>query len=77
MLKSSEILSQKEVYEILKELGGEATTKQIAQRAKEKFPGLSMHSYVSNRLHKLAKNGYVKKIIKNGELRWKITAEYR
>jgi Fe2+ or Zn2+ uptake regulation protein len=69
-------MSQKEVYEILKELGGEATTRQIAIRAKEKFPGLSLYLYVSNRLHKLEKNGYVKRIIKDGKIVWKIIADY-
>jgi len=70
-------LSQKEVYDILKELGGEATTKQIKMKAREKFPGLSLYTYVTNRLHKLEKNGCVKKIIKDGEIAWKIIAEYR
>jgi Fe2+ or Zn2+ uptake regulation protein len=70
-------LSQKEVYDILKELGGEATTKQIKIRAKEKFPELSLHAYVTDRLRRLERNGYVRKIIKDGEVAWKIIAEYR
>ncbi|MEM2507679.1 MAG: hypothetical protein QXF61_11620 [Nitrososphaeria archaeon] len=70
-------MSQKEVYEILKELGGEATTKQISQKAKEKFPNLSLYLYVSNRLRKLEKNGYVKRVIKDGKIVWKIVAEYQ
>lgn len=53
------VMSQKEVYKIIAELTGEATYKQIKQRAKEKFPQLSLHQYVKNRLRKLEKKGYV------------------
>jgi len=73
----SERLSQKEVYDILRELGGEATIKQIKIRAKEKFPELSLHQYVGDRLRRLRKNGYIEKIFKDGEIHWKIVAEYR
>ena len=69
-------MSQKEVWDILKELGGTATTKQISMRAKEKFPELSLHAYVGNRLRKLEKNGYVTRIRKNKQLVWTIIAEY-
>jgi Fe2+ or Zn2+ uptake regulation protein len=69
-------LSQKEVYEILKELGGRATTREIKLRAQTKFPGLTLHAYVTNRLNKLKKNGYVKSIYENGKTVWTIIAEY-
>jgi hypothetical protein len=35
-------MSQKEVYDIIKELGGEATYREIKRRAKEKFPNLTL-----------------------------------
>jgi uncharacterized membrane protein len=69
-------LSQQEVYLILKELGGEATTKQISIRAKEKFPDATLYTYVHNRLTKLEKNGYVKRIAKGKEEFWQIIATY-
>jgi uncharacterized membrane protein len=53
-------MSQEEVLRILKELGGEATTKEIRDLAKKKFPTSTLYSYVTNRLRKLEKWGYVK-----------------
>ena len=50
-------MSQAEVYKILKELGSQATTRQISDRAKVKFPRLSLYMYVYNRLRKLEKKG--------------------
>lgn len=76
MFEKGKILSQREVYLILKELGGEATTKQISLRAKEKFPTLSLHAYVNNRLVKLEKNGYVQRTREGRNTLWKIIAEY-
>ena len=72
------VMSQEEVYKILEELGGEATTKEIRKRAKEKFPDFSLHQYVGNRLRKLEKNGYVTSISnkESRETRWKIVEEY-
>lgn len=53
-------MSQQEVYEILQKLGGKATAREISRVAFEMFPQYTLHAYVSNRLHKLEKNGYVK-----------------
>ena len=50
-------MSQEDVLEIIKELGGRATTSQIVQRAKAKFPTRTLHMYVVNRLKKLEKWG--------------------
>ncbi len=61
-------MSQDDVLDIIKELGGEATTTQIRVRAKEKFPIRSLYSYVNNRLRKLVKNKRVEQV---GE-KWKI-----
>lgn len=70
-------MSQEEVYKILKELGGEASTKQIRQRAKEKFPNASLYTYVGDRLNKLRKKGFVTRTFdKKGNAIWKIIDEY-
>uniref|UniRef100_A0A7V3KNY3 Uncharacterized protein n=1 Tax=candidate division WOR-3 bacterium TaxID=2052148 RepID=A0A7V3KNY3_UNCW3 len=69
-------MSQKEVYEIIKELGGEATYSEIKRRAKEKFPNLTLWQYVTDRLKKLEKKGYVIKIKRGDEIVWKIVEEY-
>jgi uncharacterized membrane protein len=69
-------MSQKEVYEIIKELGGEATYREIKRRAKEKFPNLTLWQYVTDRLKKLEKKGYVIKIKRGNEIVWKIVEEY-
>lgn len=52
-------MSQKIVFELLKELGGVATRKQISELAKKKYPDLTLHQYVSDRLLKLKNWGYV------------------
>ena len=69
-------MSQHEVYLILKELGGEATPRQIRERAKEKFPEYSLWQYVGDRLTKLERNGYIKRRMEDGELIWKIVEEW-
>lgn len=69
---------RQEVYKIIKELGGQATYKQIKQKAKEKFPTLSLFQYIGDRLRKLEKNGYVTHFVnKEGETVWKIIQSYR
>jgi hypothetical protein len=74
-------LSQKEIYEILKELGGEATLKEIKKRAKEKFPDLSLHLYASNRLLQLKRWGFIDfipndKYTKVNSGKYKIISDY-
>lgn len=61
-------MSQEDVLNILKELKGEATIKEIRELAKKKYSGRTLYLYVGNRLKKLERN---KQIIKNGE-KWKI-----
>lgn len=69
-------MSQYEVYKIIKELGGSATTKQISQIAKEKFPQYTLSKYVGNRLKKLEVKGYIKKTInEDNEIVWEIIEE--
>jgi len=65
-------MSQEDVFLILKELGGEAPTDQIKKIAKEKYPRRSLHGYVLNRLRKLEKWGYVKKVETEHGAVWKI-----
>jgi len=65
-------MSQKVVFELLKELGGRATLQQIKALALEKYPEYSLHEYVGNRLHKLATWGYVKR---NKDDTWEIISK--
>ena len=65
-------MSQLEVFIILKELGGKATTSMISQRAKEKFPELSLHQYVNDRLKKLRDNGYISSNAEQWDARKKV-----
>jgi len=61
-------MSQEDVLSILKELKGEATTKEIRELAKKKYRERTLYLYVGDRLKKLERN---KQVIKNGE-KWKI-----
>ena len=61
-------MSQEDILNILKELKGEATTKEIKEFAKKKYRKRTLYLYVGDRLKKLEKN---KKIVKEGE-KWKI-----
>ncbi len=61
-------MSQEDVLKILKDLKGEATTKEIREAAKKKYPERTLYLYVINRLKKLERNNQIKK---EGE-KWKI-----
>ncbi len=52
-------MSQEDVLQILKDCGGVATTKQIREKAKSKYPDRTLHSYVYDRLKRLKKWGQV------------------
>lgn len=65
-------MSQKLVYELLKELGGTAFPKQIIELAKKKYPEAKLHQYIYDRLYRLRKWGYVRK---NEDGSWSIVAE--
>ncbi len=54
-------MKQRTVYELLNELGGRATSRQISELALKKYPEYSLHSYDSDRLRKFRNWGYVKK----------------
>jgi len=70
-------MSQEEIYKILEELGGEATSGQISRRAKEKYPNLSLYMYVARRLQRLELYGVVKSEDKNRKTLWKIIDKYK
>ena len=61
-------MSQEDVLNIMKEIGGKATTEEIRRIAKKKYPERTLYLYVSNRLKKLEKN----KEIEFKEGKWKI-----
>jgi hypothetical protein len=65
-------MSQRTVCELLKELGGRATSRQISDLALRKYPDHSLHSYVSDRLRKLSNRRYVKK---NEDGTWETVAK--
>ena len=68
-------MSQDETYKILQELGGFASITQIRDRALEKYPNYLLFTYVTNRLKKLEKKGYVRRVIRKeskGRPFWKI-----
>lgn len=69
-------MSQADVYEILKSLGGEATVAEIRTIAKKKFFG-TLFLYITDRLKKMEKQGIVKKNSSNGKItKWKIIREF-
>jgi len=67
-------MSQGDVYRLLEELGGRATSKQIAAKAREKYPDRTLSQYVGNRLQKLQNKGCVKR---DTDGCWVIIAKYR
>ena len=52
-------MSQEDVLQILKELGGKATQTEIRDRAKTKYPKSTLYSYISTRLKKLKEWGQI------------------
>ena len=58
---------------LLKELGGRATTKQVKELAKKRFPDATLWHYVFSQLHSLSKWGYVKRLPHDT---WEIIMEY-
>jgi Fe2+ or Zn2+ uptake regulation protein len=52
-------MSQQTVLELLRELGGTATSSEIIKLAREKYPDLSLSHYVGHRLRKLKRWGFI------------------
>jgi len=65
-------MSQSDVLELLYELGGSATTKEIRDLAKRKYPERTLYTYVGNRLKKLEKWDVIKKVIIDGKFIWRV-----
>lgn len=65
-------MSQSDVLELLYEFGGVATSKEIKELAKKKYPNRTLYTYVSNRLLKLKKWGTLDREKKDGETIWRI-----
>ena len=61
-------MSQEDTLKILKELKGEATTKEVKELEKKKYRERTLYLYIGDRLKKLERNN---KITKEGE-KWKI-----
>ena len=66
-------MGQKEIYSVIKELGGTAFPQEIKQVVKSKYPNSSMHDYVYHQLKNLERWRIVEKNL-NGS--WTITAKY-
>jgi len=54
-------VSQMKIYNILKELGGKASTAEVRILAKKKYPNKALHKYVSSRLATLRRNRIIKR----------------
>lgn len=61
-------MSQEDVLNILRDIDGVGTSKDIKILAKKKFPSRTLHLYVNDRLKKLERSGKIERV---GEL-WKI-----
>ena len=69
-------MSQTDIYHILRELGGKATSGQIKESAKEKYPDRTLNVYAITRLRSLEKKGVVRGVKKGRTTEWEITGEY-
>lgn len=47
-------MGQRLIYELLQELGGKATQREIRELAKKKYPNHSLHASVGRLLHRLS-----------------------
>lgn len=65
-------MSQEDVLNILKELKGKATTKEVSARAKEKYPNRTLYTYVWTRLNQLERNHKIERI---GSNLWKLKSK--
>ena len=55
-------MSQMKIYNIIKELGGKASSIEIREVALKKYPKKTLHKYILNRLYLLRRNGIIKQI---------------
>lgn len=54
------VMSQKIAYDLLVELGGEATLPQIKTMIRNKYPDYTLDKYVSSRLRSLVAKGCIR-----------------
>ena len=52
-------MSQKLVFELLRDLGGRATTSEVSKLARQRYPEATLYQYVGQQLHKLMKWGTI------------------
>lgn len=64
-------MSQENVRKILKSLGGEASTSEIAEDARRAYPDRTLHTYVGDLLKRLQEKGFVERTDKM----WKLTPQ--
>jgi hypothetical protein len=64
-------MSQEDVRQLLLEAGGQATTSELSELAKSKFPDRTLYRYVSERLPPMEKKGLVEYI--DADSKWKLT----
>jgi hypothetical protein len=50
-------MSQRIAYDIIKELGGQATIPEIRKIIRERYPGYTLDQYLANRLRSLVNKG--------------------
>lgn len=67
-------MSQQDVLQLLKKMGGRASSSEIIQEAKKEFPERSLHSHVSMRLKDLERRNLVSKQDTGGGLVWETTS---
>jgi hypothetical protein len=74
-------MSQEVVYNVLKELGGKATSAQIRAVIAKRYPTSTFDRYVSNRLRQLQKKDIIKLVTQQGKKKssvfvWKIVRKF-
>lgn len=66
-------MSQSDVLQLLKNLGGRATNRELIKEAKDEFPGRSLHSHVNMRLRALERRRLVSKLDDEDGVVWETT----
>jgi len=70
-------MSQTAVLELLRDLGGTATSGQIRTAAREKYPADSLSTYVVKRLRKLQIHGMVERTVINDPITHRKTSYWK
>lgn len=65
-------MSQDDTLRLLKEMGGEATSIEIREKAKKKYPKRALYMYISLRLKRLYERGIIDKIVVDKRVSWRI-----